>query len=253
MKNKKYLIAIVIIIFLVALVSYFFYKQNASLKELIDEKQNHWNLLLYQNTTVSGDMMGFFYDNNVNINTLPKEYTSFLLTEYYIQNSEDFFTEENHLKDSTYQKSISYNELINYLYKMFGPDYQAKNIHYMSYGCGRSLSQNTDGSLLITANDPESCGIFDDNKDQYISHITDYFKEKDKIIINLKVAFMTTTNEGRIVLYSNKNKSQVINYGYQANCLGSEDEACYNDFLNFQVTLKKASDRNYYFYSIVKA
>lgn len=250
MKNKKYLISITSIVFIITLVGYFFYKQNASVKELINEKQNHWNLPLMQNTSVSGNMMGFFYDNNISIDTLSEEYISFLLTEYYIQNSGNFFAEENHLKDSTYQKTISYNELINYLYKMFGPDYQIKDIHYISYGCGRSLSQNANG-IIISANDPESCGIFDDTKDQYISHISSYHKEKDKIIINLKVAFISSTSEGRIVLYTNKNKNQVLNYEYPASCLGNMDETCYSAFKDYQIELKKASDKNYYFSSIV--
>ena len=64
---------------------------------------------------------------------------------------------------------------------------------------------------------------------------------------------MSPSADGRIVLYNNKNKLQALDYNYSYSCLGSTDENCYNTFSNYQVTLKKATDNEYYFYSITKA
>ena len=63
---------------------------------------------------------------------------------------------------------------------------------------------------------------------------------------------MSQGSDDRVVLYSNKTKSQALNYNYSYDCSGSSDENCYNTFSIYQVTLKKASDNKYYFYSISK-
>jgi len=46
---------------------------------------------------------------------------------------------------------------------------------------------------------------------------------------------------------------EIINSNYNSKCLyESTNNNCYNNFSNYIVTLKKASDRKYYFYSIKK-
>lgn len=242
---------IIILIAIVVIISggLFLYNRFTLAKRVV-ANQNKWNMFLSQDSNISGEYMGFLYDNNFDINTMPKNYVLSLLVSYYIQNDDDFFNEKNKTADYAYQKDVTYDELLNSLREMFGPDYKEFDFSDFSYGCGRSLVKKSSDLYTIRANDPEGCGIFDDTEEKYIHHIMDFSKDKDRIIINIKAAYMSMGSTGRISLYTNKDKAQVVDYDYSYSCLGSEDENCYNVFNSYQVVLKKASDNKYYFYSI---
>ena len=228
-----------------------YYRTNF-VKKTIEKNYSQWNMLRYQNTTESGDYLGFLYEQNYNINTLPKNYVLYLLINYYITYDSDFFTDYNEISDSLYQKEVTKELLNQKLKEMFGPDYPSFDIQSASYNCSKSITKKDDNTFIIQSKHPEVCGAFDDTKDQYLTHMKNYFKENDRILININVAYMSLDNE-RIVLYSNKDKKEVLNFDYSHDCLDSINESCYKTFQNYQVVLRKASDNNYYFYSISKA
>ncbi len=244
---KKKFIIIPIFIILLAIISFFVYYKMTFVKKTIEKDYARWDLLRYQNTADAGNYLGFLYDNNYDINTLPKDYVLFLLVNYYISYDNDFFN-DNNIVDGLYQKEVSREELNNKLKEMFGPSYSDIEIEDKTYACGKSISYNGN-NYIIKSKHPEVCGAFNDLDEQYIYHIKGYSKDKDKILINIAVAYMSLSND-RIVLYSNKNKAQVLDFNYSSSCLNSEEESCYNTFVNYQVTLKKDSDNNYYFNSI---
>ena len=250
---KKKLITILIFIVLGTILSLFIYNSATFTKKTLEKNYAQWDLLRYQNTIDSGEYLGFLYEQNYDINSLPKNYVLYLLTNYYISYDSDFFTDTNQIEDSLYQKEVSSESLNQTLSEMFGPNYPPIEIDNTTFSCGRSITKINNDSYTIKAKHPEVCGAFDDTKDQYISHIASYSKKDNQIIIDIKVAYMSPSTDGRIVLYNNKNKLQALDYNYSYSCLGSTDENCYNTFSNYQVTLKKATDNEYYFYSITKA
>ena len=96
------LIAIVVII----LGGLFLYNRFTLARRVV-ANQNKWNMLLSQDSNISGEYMGFLYDNNFDINTMPKNYVLSLLVSYYIQNDDDFFNEKNKTADYAYQKDVT--------------------------------------------------------------------------------------------------------------------------------------------------
>lgn len=250
-KKLKKSIYIVIAVLGIVILAVLYHKMTFT-KKIVEENIMKWDILRYQDKLVDKDYLGFLYDQNYDINTMPNNYVLSLLIDYYIEQEPDFFEEKNQINSSLYQKIVSKDTLFKKAKEMFGPDYQLTNVDDISIGCGKRILNNQNNTFTIQSNDPESCGAFDDSKEQYISHIGEYFKIDDNIIINIQVAYMSPGSDERIVLYTNKNKLQVLDYNYPYSCLGSTDENCYNTFSNYQVTLKKASDNKYYFYSISK-
>ncbi len=231
-----------------------------SVDNIVVEGRENWDVFSAGDTAMSGDFSGKIYENNYTIDTLPDDYISSLVVDYYLAVTSDFYVEENQKEDFSYQKILSKEELNKFVDKMFGPDNKVKIVP-VSYGCGRFL-KNIDNLYVIGSNDPDACGLFNyQNANRYISFINNYEKKDDKILINLKVAFinvsMKETEDGEDIYYSaysDKSKTQLITSNYDPNCLygDNQDKQCYSGFSDYQVILKKESDNNFYFYSISK-
>ena len=249
---KKKIIYFSIFIVLGILLTIFIYYKATFPKKVIEKNYAQWDLLRYQNTIDSGEYLGFLYEQNYDINNLPANYVQYLLINYYIAYESDFFTDSNEIDDSLYQKEVSKEKLNQKLKEMFGPDYPFIEIQNTTYSCGKSISKKNNDTYVIKSKHPEICGAFDDTKEQYISHIDNYTKKGNQIFINIKVAYMSLSADERVVLYNNKNKLQVLDYNFSYDCIANTDKNCYNTFSNYQVVLQKASDNNYYFYSITK-
>ncbi len=79
----------------------------------------------------------------------------------------------------------------------------------------------------------------------------------------MKVAYIDATTysdtkeEGdysvKYIAYSNKDKKNIINNDYDPKCIyGDKGKNCYTDFETYTITLRKASDKKYYFDEIKK-
>ncbi len=248
---KKKIIGIGILLLVLLGVGYFIYSKVTFAKKIVDEN-NHWDLTLAQNTNLSGEYMGVLYEKDYTISTLPKEYVSMLLVDYYIQNDGAFFRDENRKEDNTYQKTVLLEDLQNQLKNMFGPDYKLDAFENLSYGCGRKLEKVDSTTYIIEANDPETCGVFDDMQEQYLTHVRNYRQEKDQIIIYLQVAYSSPNQDNTVTLYRDKGKSEILESNYSYACFDSDEKTCYGNFELYRIILKKASDRKYYFYAIEK-
>ena len=146
------------------------------------------------------------------------------------------------------------------LKNMFGQDY-AQDLPNVEYKCG--YLKTIADSYTIGSKDPESCGVFGADDKYYISYITDYYKNKKEIVVELKVGYienkseLTNDEEENIkyLAYTNKSKEKLVNSDYDYNCIyysESVQEYCYNGFNTYQIILKKAKDNKYHFSEITK-
>ena len=110
---------------------------------------------------------------------------------------------------------------------------------------------------IITSTIPDACGVFGPEEEFYISHISNYYKKNNDIIIEFKVGYVEKRTEfdGEFedmtyTLYQDKNKKNVVQTNYNQCVYTNDDKKCYDNFQNYVVTLKKASDGQYYFYQI---
>lgn len=258
---------IVIAILLIAFLGYFLYFKNdkkMTQDELYNEvilNENKWDLFFLQNKISSGDLMGKIYERDYTVNNLDSSLISALIVDNYINNN-DFFLKEN-LNGGFYRKEVNENVLKKLVLSMFGPDVNIDAVD-IEYGCGRSLKKKGN-SYVISAKLPDSCGMLSTQKDRYYAFIKDYYEENDEIKIKIKVGFVVEdSNEGEIeddeeikvnyTVYDSKNKKKILvkNLNYQCLLQDNNDSSCYDNFLDYVVTLKKASDGNFYFYSIEK-
>ena len=270
--STKIIISIIIIILLVVLyclIKYSFNdknnEQNNDLYNTVVTKENNWNLFQFQNRISSNEFTGFIYDSDYTIDSLPTTYIMSLVIDNYIATKEDFYSNQNYNKNTdSYSVTISKESLTSFIKTLFGPDYDAI-ITETSYGCGRKISKSGN-NYIIESKLPDSCGLLSrEDNGYYVTHIDDYYqKDKDNIVINLKVAYIeeiideqygdedyvkTTYNA-----YSNKDKKKLLKLNIDSNCIIEEnaDKSCYSYYEKYLVTLKKASDNQYYFYSIEK-
>lgn len=249
---KKKLIIIGIFLVLIVGLGIFFYHQSTFTKKTVEKNYYGWNVLRYQNDIETGEYLGFLYDSNYNLSTLPKRYVLYLLVNYYISYEEDFFDDYNQIEDSLYQKEVSTNQFNQKLKELFGPDYSPIDFEDATYNCGRSITKKDNDTYIIQSIHPEVCGAFDDTKDKYLNHIRNYKKEKDQIIVYMQVAYSSPNQNGGVTLYSDKTKQTVLEKDYSYSCYSGEDKSCFKNFEIYKVILKKASDGNYYFYAIEK-
>lgn len=258
---------IVIAILLIVFLGYFLYFKNdkkMTQDELYNEvilNENKWDLFFLQNKISSGDLMGKIYERDYTVNNLDSSLISALIVDNYINNN-DFFLKEN-LNGGFYRKEVNENVLKKLVLSMFGPDVNI-DVADIEYGCGRSLKKKGN-SYVVSAKLPDSCGMLSTQKDRYYAFIKDYYEENDEIKIKIKVGFVVEdSNEGEIeddeeikvnyTVYDSKNKKKILvkNLNYQCLLQDNNDSSCYDNFLDYVVTLKKASDGNFYFYSIEK-
>lgn len=255
MKKK---ILIIISVILLIILSIFIYYKLTFLKRFIIDNRKKWDITLIQNSILSGEYMGILYNQNYTVDTIPSKYLTPLVMDYYINNDEKFFQEENKDENNFYRKIITQEDLNKAAKKMFGPDFEPIQFKEINYGCGRYLIKQPDGNYIISSYEAEYCGIFNDDTDIYLNKIIDYYKEDDRIIVNLKIAYLDQEIDANsylnLKLFTSKAKNNLLENNYNYNCLNIEEapSECFNKFLNYQITLKKARNNKYYFYSINK-
>lgn len=257
--KKKVVILVIVITLIIGLYFVIDYFKNYTKRIVIDNREQ-WDIISSSNTAMSGDLMGRIYEKDYDLTKLEDDVLSSIFIDHFLATTSDIFTEKNKKSDFTYEISLTEEEFQKIAHKYFGPDYKV-TIEEIKYGCGRYLKKENN-KYLIGSNDPDSCGLFNgQNTSSYVSYISDYRKEKDEILITLKVAYIdinqTANEEGEETeykAYQTKDKKVLINNNYNPECLyeEKEDSSCYKDFNTYQVTLKKESNRKYYFYSIEK-
>lgn len=257
-KKKRKVLYLIFSIIIVILCSLFLYYKLTFLDNLINKKRNEWDLPLIQSTIISGEYMGLLYENNYSVNDLSNEEISSLFVDYYIYNDPSFFEEKNKDDNNFYRKSLSYDTVKNTFHKMFGPDYKIPNLVNVNYGCGRYLIKQGK-NYLISSYDEDSCGLCEDDTDGYLTRIIDYYKEKDKIYIKMKIGYLErtkdeNTEEVTAKIYDTKYKNNLLNPNYNIDCYYTDEpgKICYNSFNNYTITLLKASNNKYYFDNIKK-
>lgn len=273
--STKIIISIIIVILLIVLyclIKYSFNndnhndKQDNELYDIVVTKENNWNLFYLQNRYSSNEFSGFIYDSDYNtIDSLPPTYIMSLVIDNYIASSEEFYSSKNYNKtNDSYSITISKESLTSYIKTLFGPDYAAI-ITETSYGCGRKISKSGN-NYIIESKLPDSCGLLSrEDNSYYVTHIDDYYQEdQDTIAINLKVAYIEEIIEEQYGdddyvkttynVYSNKDKKKLLKLNVDSSCIIEEnpDKSCYSYYEDYLVTLKKAQDNKYYFYSIAK-
>lgn len=258
-KNLKMVrnITITCVVIIMAIFIYF-YKKN-TLKRIVEENRQGWDLLALQNTLEDGDYMGKIYEKSYTATTFPKDFLSVLAINYYMSNG-NFYEEENMIDYNSFQKTVSKQDFDDIVKKMFGPDVYTE-VEEIEYGCNISLKKNGN-QYIITASIPDVCGVSTANDEFYLSHISNYYKKNNDIIIHLKVGYIeiNTTYDDEYdeenvtyTLYKDKTKQNILQKDYNSVCISEDsDKTCYEQFDDYEVTLKKASDKKYYFYSINK-
>jgi len=255
---KSKIILIIVLLVIVIVLGVFFYYKKVYLPRIVMDYRTSWDVFLSQNTKMSGTYMGKIYEKDYQITDLTIDVISTLIADYYINNTDGFFSEENRKDDNTYQKSISSQEMSELIKKIFGPDYYNISVTDIKYGYGRYLKMEN-GYYVIGSKDPDACGIFSGNFATYISKIDGYHKENGNIIVDLKVGYVEakkySNSEGENMMYLSyidKTKTKLLNSNYSEQCVFGEntDDACYEGFSNYSMTLEKQSDGNYYFQSI---
>ncbi len=128
---------------------------------------------------------------------------------------------------------------------IFGPDVSVKNIteySNTSLACGKIYIYNAEKDNYEAY---QGCGGLDTGVYKK-GYIKDASLEKDSIIVNLKY-YIYDKNNKTISSFDNKNKNMPVKDGEDQ----SEVSSKYNDYLyTSKFTFKKASDNNYYFYSV---
>lgn len=246
-------IAVVVIIIAIEIFVFFMNKKNY-LYKIVVENRNDWDISLSQNTIVSGDFMGIIYERDYDVNTLPSNFLVSLVVDYYIDHV-DFFNDDNLKEDYQFQKQVTSEELHQIVKDMFGPDVQVE-LEDVTYGCNRSL-RRMGNTYVISSSFPDSCGLFDNYTEYYLSHISDYYREEDNIIVELRVGYIEKSIDDWDVyynVYTDKTKDNLIQSNYDKKCVSSEsdDSSCYENFRKYRVLLKKNSDGKYYFGKIYK-
>ncbi len=239
-------------------------KENELFNTVIAEEES-WNLFRLQNDLNAGTYTGFLYDQDYTLDNLPNDYIMALVIDNYIAKHEDFYNSKNYDKtNDSYHVIVSSNALISFAKTLFGPDYNL-SITEISYGCGRKIAKS-DKNYLIESKLYDGCGLLNSNNTGYYdTYINDYSKKnKDEITINLKVAYIEEIVEETYGVddyvkttynaYSNKDKKKLLKLNIDSTCLDNEtaNKSCYNYYEDYTVTLKKATDNKYYFYSIAK-
>ena len=253
---KKIIISIIIIGIIILLAIIVIYK-TTFLNRYIIPKRNEWDISTLQNSSTNGNMMGFMYEKDYDINSIPTEYLSSIIINYYITNDNSFFDDKNIDENGIYQKKVTNQKIDDITKKLFGPQSQI-HLQNVKYGCNIQATSYND-YYIISAGNPDDCGAFSENDDSYISYISNYYFDKEKnIIIEEKVGFIDTiyaeNKEFKYVLYSNKLKKQILDNNYDTNCLFNEkvNSICYQNLITYKIMLKKASNNKYYFYKIWK-
>lgn len=258
-KNIFHFRTIIIIIILVVL-GIIIWNKVTFLDRIVIDGRNNWDIFSSQNTIVYGEQMGFIYERDYDIYTLPSKYLNSLIVDQYIESDGTFYEDQYLVDGLLYQKKVEKKVLDSLVKKMFGPNFkEVFDIENVSYGCGRGLVVFED-YYLISAYSPDYCGVFSNKEPFYVTHIQDYYKEQEDIIIKINVGYveidLEENEEEEYVNYSvyhNKNKDYLIDDHYDANCLFElRNDSCYVDFLTYHVVLKKSSDRQYHFYAIYR-
>ncbi len=263
------IIAIVLIIIIFYLIKLLIAPSNSldkdELYDIVVVNEHTWNVFYMQNLSSSGKYMGYIYDKDYNVDSLSSEFLTTLVVDNYIATHEDFYSEKNYDKNTdSFKVTINQNVVDELAKNLFGPDFKMDIIE-MSYGCNRKITKSN-SNYVIDSKLPDSCGLFsNDDVGYYKTVIDDYdVKSNKEIEINLKVAFIEELVEEQYGAndyvkitynaYSNKNKKQLIKKNVSSTCLNGDNIAkdCYNFYIDYIVTLRKASDNKYYFYSIKK-
>lgn len=257
----KNTIIIISTVFLITGIILWIYTSKNSLYKTVIENRNKWDITLLQNGMDNEDYMGSLYEQNYNINSLPDDIFTSLLINAYISQDDDFYTEKNSSTFPLFSTTISKEDLEKVMYEKFGSN-QKFYIKEGEYGCGKKIEKNGN-NYIISSNDPEYCGVFTNEEKRYVSFISDYYKEKNDIIVKLKVGFIETKSEfienfeeEEIIsynLYEDKTEEKLLEKNYDVDCVNGEstNESCYSKLPTYQVILKKDNKR-YYFDSISK-
>lgn len=259
-KQKQFLkyVGIFIMVIVISILAWFIYYKMTFVDNLVNKKRNEWDLPLIQSTILSGNFMGTLYEKEYDVSSLPSDVVSAMIADYFIYNDDDFFQDKNMDENYFYRKTVSLDIITETYKKMFGPDLQLPNLTDVSYGCGRYFIRQGN-NYLISSYDEESCGLFQEDTDSYLTKITDYQKKDDNIYINMKVGYLDreineTTGNVSAKIYDTEDKGELLNPNYDIECYYSDSPgaACYNSFKDYVITLSKASDNKYYFNSIRK-
>lgn len=255
------ILAILIVFFLMLIFGKDSVKGSSLLQEVVVDKEKNWNIFYLQNQISSGDYMGYIYERDYTVNTLSKKFLSSLVVDNYIANN-DFFIEDNEIGDDLYAKELDVREINNLYKQIVGPDIKI-NIEDVSYGCGRSLTKKGN-KYVIEAKFPDTCGMMSNGYNRYMTNIKDYYEKDKNVVIELQVAYVediieeTELYDGDIIIthnvYNNKDKDKLLVKNISGSCINTDKpkESCFKSFPVYLVTLKEASDGNYYFYSIEK-
>lgn len=270
--STKIIISIIVLLSIVSIYCFVRYLIDKNSVEKANElyntvvvEENSWNLFYLQNRFSTGEYAGYIYEHDYTIDTLPSEYIISLIVDNYIATHEDFYESKNYSSSTdTYHVTVSNSELTSFIHSLFGPDYNLPIIE-TSYGCGRRITKSGE-NYLIESKLPDSCGLLSrEDTGYYVTYIDSYKQQnKNEITINLKVAYIeeiveetygtddyvkTTYNA-----YSSKDKKKLLKLNIDSKCINAEnvDKSCYSYYENYLVTLKKAKDNKYYFYSIAK-
>ena len=254
--NIKTGIILLALILLIAIGYYINYKINY-VNRLINTKRLDWDITLFQNSQTNGEYMGMIYEKDYNIETLPNNLVSVLAANYYVAHDDTFYDEDNYKDNELYEKIITKEEMKETLKNIFGPDY-SPNLPTVEYKCG--YIKTSADNYIIGSKEPESCGAFGAGDNYYLSYITNYNKDKDKIIIEEKVGYLEAVPEDENVFeeiiysaYTDKTKKNLISKYYNYDCIYSESdvqEECYTNFKTYLIVLKKGSDHKYHFSEI---
>lgn len=254
-------IIVITIISVITATILWIYNNKNSLYKIVVENRNYWDITLLQNTIDNENFMGVLYEKDYNLNDLSDDIFTSLLINAYISQDDDFYTETDSTTFPLFSTTISKEKLEKVMYEKFGPN-QGFHIKEGEYGCGKKIEKN-ENNYIISSNDPEYCGLFSNTEKRYISFISDYYKEKNDIIVKLKVGFIETKSEfienfeeEEIIsynLYEDQTEKKLIEKNYDTDCIYGEstNESCYSKLPTYQVILKKDNGK-YYFDSISK-
>lgn len=256
--SMKQIKIVILIVVLGIAISYGIWYHTTFLYRTVIKNRLNWDIFLPQNTIMSGEYMGKIYEQDYEITSLTEDLISTIFVDYYLSHEENFFDEKNRIEENYYQKTIKKSEVEKLLKKIFGPDYSVM-LAPIDYGCGKSLQIEND-NYRVTSRDPDSCGALSYNSSTYISHIQNYYKEGKDIIIKLKVGYVDVTpvieEDGESLLYTayaTKSKDTLIENNYNPECVvDGKDSSCYDNFIDYQVILRKQQNGKYYFYKIEK-
>ena len=258
-KKWKIVITNFLIFIILSIILFFYFSSKNSLKKIVEDNRKDWDLLSLQNTLEDGEYMGKIYEKSYVSTSFSKDFMTVLAINYYMNRDGNFYEDENMIDFDTFKKTVSIQEFNEIVKQMLGPDVPLE-IEDIEYGCGVSLKKNGN-NYIITSSIPDVCGVSTAHDEFYISHISSYYKKNSDIIINFKVGYIklnTVSDEYgsedvTYELYTDKSKQSIIQKDYDADCVNTDGEKkCYENLLDYEVILKKASDGKYFFYQINK-